>query len=551
MFILTLSTNILFAETPKQINCTPDKATVYLSGAEIYYSQSVSLPAGVTEYAFAGVSPYLDPATIITSGKGDFTILDAQYNSRYPETIETRPDNPLLIKYQKQVKSKQDSVTELYYQLQLIQANKDELAVEKNFLQSNPFIKGTAKRDSLMLVKDAFEYFRQRQNNIDLEWNKLTREQDKLTAIKQQLESDIQNVNGLIAKVNSGIPDESAQPVYEIIISVSADAAINATINFNYYTSNASWVPEYDLKASSENTSITLIQKAKLIQNTMIDWKNIKLTLSTGNPSLGNTRPQLNPCYVSLINYMQNEVTATTKDQEATVTGQNTIALFNWKATDDAKYGYDYATVQSNRVQVEYAIDLAYTIPSDNKPHSISIQKKVIDAQFQYYCIPKMDKDAFLQARITDWEDMNLIYGAAKIYFDNSFVGKSFINPTDLDDTLNIDLGRDKTILVDRKLEKEKSKSTFLDGNKVVTRSYTITVRNAKASTVSIMLFDQLPLSAQKDITVTADDTGNATYVETTGLLAWNMNLKSKDTKTFRFGYIIKYPSGVEINPIM
>jgi hypothetical protein len=148
----------------KPFFCKPDKATVYFNGAQIYYSQSVTIPAGVTEYAFTGVSPYLDPATIITSGKGDFTILDAQFNTRYPETIENKAENPLLIKYQKQIKAKQDSVNEFYYQLQLIQSNKEALVIEKGFLQNNPVIKGTAKRDSFMLVKDALEYFRQRQN---------------------------------------------------------------------------------------------------------------------------------------------------------------------------------------------------------------------------------------------------------------------------------------------------------------------------------------------------------------------------------------------------
>ena len=549
VLLVTLSLSKCYADTAPTIKCNPSRATVYLSGAQLFYSQTVQLAAGVTDLSFSGVSPYLDPATIITGGKGNFTILDAQFNTRYPENIETKADNPLLLKYQKQIKVKQDSSYELYYQLSLIQAHKDALAVEKEFLQNNPIIKGTAKKDSLALVKDAFDYFRQRQANIDEEWNKLLRQQDKLTSQKAQLETDIQNINQLIAKVQSGEPDDNAQPVYEIIISVSADAATAATIEFSYYTASASWVPEYDLKASSTSTGITLIQKARLIQNTYVDWKNIKLTLSTGNPALGNTRPQLNPCYITLVNYIREE-SLNYKSVETPVTTGNTISLFD-KNEDDAKFSYDYASVQQNMVQVEYTIDLAYNIPSDNKPHNIAIQKKDIDAQFQYYCIPKLDKDAFLQARISDWEDMNLIYGEAKIYFDNSFVGKSYINPNDLDDTLNIDLGRDKTILVERKLEKEKSKTGFLDGNKIVSRNYTITLRNTKMSNVSIMLFDQLPLSQQKDITVTADETGGAAYTESTGLLAWNMNLKSKDTRTVHFGFTIKYPSSIEINPVL
>lgn len=551
--LLVMCSNFSFAQTPKTISCKPEKATVYFTGAQIYYSENVTIPVGTTEFAFQGVSPYIDPATIITSGKGDFTILDAQFNTRYPENIETKPDNPLLLKYKKAIKMKQDSSYELYYQLMLIQANKEALIIEKGFLQSNPIIRGTSKRDSLVLMKDAIEYYRQRQGNIDAEWVKLTREQDKLTAIKSNLETGIAEINEMINKVNAGMPDENALPVYEILITVSADVATAGSIQFNYYTASASWAPEYDLKATSTDNSLSLIQKAKLIQNTAVDWKDVKLTLSTGNPSLRNIRPTLNPLFVQLINYMREETISKTSNSLDEIS--TTYAGATLKKDDmnelDAKYSFDYSTVKTNMVQVEYAIALSYSIPSDGKPHTIAIQKKELKASFEYYCIPKLDKDAFLQARIVDWEDMNLVYGEAKIYFDNSYVGKSTISPTEMDDTLNIDLGRDKTILVERKLIKEKSKTGFVDGMKTVTRSFTITVRNTKATAINFILLDQIPLSNQKDITVTAEETSGAKLDEATGSLTWNMNLKSKETKTFKFTYTVKYPGSQQINPLL
>ncbi len=551
--LLVMCGNFSFAQTPKTISCKPEKATVYFTGAQIYYSENVTIPAGTTELAFQGVSPFIDPATIITSGKGDFTILDAQFNTRYPENIETKPDNPLLMKYKKAIKMKQDSSYELYYQLMLIQANKEALIIEKGFLQSNPIIRGTSKRDSLVLMKDAIEYYRQRQGNIDAEWVKLTREQDKLTAIKTDLESGIAEINELINKVNQGTPVDNAQPIYEILITVSADVATAASIQFNYYTASASWAPEYDLKATSTDNSLTLIQKAKLIQNTAVDWKNVRLTLSTGNPSLRNTRPTLNPLFVQLINYMRDDLQTKKSESLNEITTASAGTTFsNDELKDmDAKYSFDYSTVKTNMVQVEYAIALSYSIPSDGKPHTIAIQKKELNASFEYYCVPKLHKDAFLQARIVDWEDMNLVYGEAKIYFDNSYVGKSTINPTDMDDTLNIDLGRDKTILVERKLIKEKSKTGFVDGMKTVTRSFTITVRNTKANAINFVLLDQIPLSNQKDITVTAEETSGAKLEEQTGSLTWNMNLKSKETKTFKFTYTVKYPGSQQINPLI
>ncbi len=537
------------AQTPKIIFCKPDRATVYFNGAQLFYSETLSLPAGVTVFSFSGVSPFLDPSTIVTGGKGDFTILDAQFNTRYPDSIKAKPENPLLIKYKNQVKMKQDSSYEMYYQLQLIQANKDALVAEKGFLQNNPIIRGVSKRDSFALVKDALEYFRQRQNNIDQEWVKLIRQQDKLTVMKQQLEAAVFNLNALIAKVKASEITEDAQPIYEILVTVSAEAVTSASIQFNYYTANASWAPQYDLKAASADNSLVLVQKANLVQHTAVDWKNVKLTLSTGNPSQGNTKPYLNPFYISLIAYMRNETlvtTGSTKTLDYNASREESDDL----SKQDAKKTYDYTVVQNNWVQTEYVIDLAYSIPSDGKPHNISIQKKEMKADFKYYAVPRMDRDAFLQASITDWEDMNLVYGNAKIYFDNSYVGESVINPNDMDDTLNIDLGRDKTILVERKLLKEKSKTGFIDDKKTVTRSYTITLRNTKANNVSMVLQDQVPLSVQKDIVVTVDEKDGAKLEDMTGILTWNVNLKPKETRTFKFTYTVKYPGSLQLNPL-
>ncbi len=557
-YLILLCCNMAFAQAPKIIASKPDKATVYFSGAQMYYSENVNLSAGTTELAFTGVSPYIDQSTIIAGGKGDFTILDAQFNTRYPENMETKPDNPLLLKYKKAIKMKQDSSYELNYQLMLIQANKEALIIEKGFLQSNPIIRGTSKRDSLVLMKDAIEYYRQRQGNIDAEWVKFTREQDKLTAIKTQLETGIAEINQLISKVNSGVPDDDAKPVYEIILTINADAATAATIEFNYYSANASWIPEYDLKASSSDNTLLLIQKAKLVQNTQVDWKDIKLTLSTGNPSQRNIKPTLNPLFVQLVNYQQVEIISKKDNNELQYDVQGSTATSGdevWNLDDlklmDAKNSSYYTAITTNMVQVEYAISLDYNIPSDGKPHTIAIQRKTMNSIFEYYCVPKLDKDAFLQARIVDWEDMNLINGQAKIYFDNSFVGKSSLNPNDMDDTLNIDLGRDKTILVERKLLKEKSKTGFVDGVKTVTRSYTISLRNTKATDINFVLLDQIPLSTRKDIVATADEIGGAKLEDATGALTWNLKLKSKETKVVKFTYTVKYPGSLQINPLI
>jgi hypothetical protein len=121
---------------------------------------------------------------------------------------------------------------------------------------------------------------------------------------------------------------------------------------------------------------------------------------------------------------------------------------------DDSKpanSAYDVTQILENRTRIDYNIDLKYSIPSDGKNHQVAIAKKNVSAEFEFYAAPKLDKDAFLLAKITNWEDLNLLPGYARIYFDGSFVGKTYINVNNNTDTLALNLGRDNSIDVIRK----------------------------------------------------------------------------------------------------
>jgi TonB-dependent SusC/RagA subfamily outer membrane receptor len=69
-------------------------------------------------------------------------------------------------------------------------------------------------------------------------------------------------------------------------------------LDINYITNNASWTPFYDLRADNTTLPITMMYKAKVAQNTGIDWKKIKLTLSNGNPNQNNQAPELNTWFL-------------------------------------------------------------------------------------------------------------------------------------------------------------------------------------------------------------------------------------------------------------
>jgi hypothetical protein len=99
-----------------------------------------------------------------------------------------------------------------------------------------------------------------------------------------------------------------------------------------------------------------------------------------------------------------------------------------------------YTQQVTNMANVEFEIDLKYSIPSDGKSHMVSIMEEDISSTYKHYVVPKMDQEAFLVARMSGWEDLNLLPGSANVYFMNTFVGSTYIDPNTIEDTLNVPL---------------------------------------------------------------------------------------------------------------
>src|SRR5580692_140966 len=107
-------------------------------------------------------------------------------------------------------------------------------------------------------------------------------------------------------------------------------------------------------------------------------------------------------------------------------------------------------TTSESQLSVEFHINVPYSLPSDDKPHTVEIKKYDLNGIYHYITIPKLQKDVFLLAGITQWEELNILAGVVNIYYAGAYVGKSYISPEATSDTLNFSLGMDKKIVVNR-----------------------------------------------------------------------------------------------------
>jgi hypothetical protein len=191
---------------------------------------------------------------------------------------------------------------------------------------------------------------------------------------------------------------------------------------------------------------------------------------------------------------------------------------------------------------VDFEIKIPYTVMSDNKSYSVDMEVYNLPAIYQYYCVPKIDKDAFLIANVVEWEKYNLLEGEANIFFEDTYVGKSLLDVRYATDTLKISLGRDKNVSVNREKVKEYTSKQFIGTKKEETRDWMTSVKNNKSQKINMMIIDQVPVSTAEEIEVDVQKISGAVHNTETGEIKWVFTLEPKEKKDVELKYAVKYP---------
>jgi uncharacterized protein (TIGR02231 family) len=406
-------------------------------------------------------------------------------------------------------------------------------------------MRGGGKSDSLPVLKDAIDYYSSKMNIINTELQKLKRDEAKVGLKKSLLQK---RLNDLIEYKNRIISDKNNtdSPIYQIIVTVSSKETVTGSLSVSYFTSNASWQASYDIRVNDINAPIQLALKANVNQNTGENWENVKLKLSTNNPSIRNVKPYLSTWFLKyfmpVTAYSSNIIMNQSKAGAVTADRNDNAAEYKLSKAEETS---EYTTQSQSLTGIEYNIDIPYSVPNDGKNHLVYIQQNEnITTKYNYYAVPKIDKDAFLIAKLSGWEDLNLSAAKANIYFEGSYIGETTIDPSIVNDTLELALGRDKGIIVQRKKIKDKETEQIIGSMRIKTISMEITIKNNKNAEIDFTLEDQIPVSNDKDIKVNfISDDFSGKLNESNGQLSWQLKLKPKEIKILSFTYTIKYDS--------
>jgi uncharacterized protein (TIGR02231 family) len=525
------------------------EVTVYSQGAQIRRKASYSIKTGITKVIVDGICPTIDPNSLQVLASGNVVIIDAKYSLYYPKPEPVNLEG-IPLKIRKEINALEDSLQLLGYEIQQIQDEIDVYVATKNILANNGAIRGQGKvNDSINLLKQAMEYYTVKMLEINKNLQGLNKTKNKKTTLQREMMDRLKKLKNHQSSVNSDSKDKG--PSHRITITLSADAATSGKLNLSYLVSQAGWIPLYDMRAEVLGSKINMNYKAQVYQNTGMDWDDVRLSISTNNPYQNKTLPTLHPWYVDYNNYKVQanaptsnylEVSKKALRQEANEDLVNDGYYTNSNGvTYDAKTSADFAQVIEHMISAEFKIDLPYTIKSNNEQHMVLIRNLNIPTNYRYYTIPKLDQSAYLMAELANLSDYQLVPAKANIFFDGTYIGETFLNPSQMDDTITFSLGKDPNIMVKRTLMKRECKEKIVGSNKEKTMAYNIEIRNLKGTEIEIVVLDQMPVTTNPDISIEEQGLDRGKLDPKTGTIEWILKVKAKDNENINYKYRVKH----------
>ena len=300
---LLLLFNFAFAKaiTPTYITSKPTKpavkksdiakVTVYLSGAQIERTAEVNVTPGTSSFLFDNLSNDIDENSIQISGLGNTSILSINFGINYL----TEQLNSIKVD---SLKTEKQSV-----ETQILQINSliSGLQKEEAVIDANQRLGSNVTEIDLVKIKELSTYYRQRITEIK---NAIVNAQMEKTTLQRR----VNDITKQFKELN--ITEEKSKG--QITLKLNSDQPETLRLKIKYNVSEAGWYPEYDLKAKDIDAPLNLSYKAHLYQKTGIDWDDVNLVLSTGDPNTNNLKPDLDTKYLNFVNqYYRNNSTPT------------------------------------------------------------------------------------------------------------------------------------------------------------------------------------------------------------------------------------------------
>ena len=388
-----------------------------------------------------------------------------------------------------------------------------------------------------------------------LKTERITRAQEnfEMTQRSKEILLNSQFLQRKLQELTSGTVRTETDAIV-VIEKVNADAG---KLKLNYLVEESYWRPQYKIRSGkTAKDAVKVEYLASVHQQSGEDWAGVELTLSTAQPMLNATPPELKGLAVSLVpkgapvspgkpgNALgkagtfdanpqgdsaipqtprgggalaeiqeaarslrrQAQVDANRKDEKASNEIFNYVGNLE-QAKDLVFLGDDRqalkkpADSEKEGPSVAYKLETRISIPSRNDEQVLEVARIDLSPDYFYKAVPVLTPHVYRQANLTNKSKFVLLPGEATMYSETDFVGRMQLPLVAIGESFIAGFGTDPQLQVQRQLV-EKSRS-MQGGNQVLKYEYRILLSSFKQEAVKVQLWDRLPKGENEALNVT------------------------------------------------
>ncbi|MGK3204021.1 mucoidy inhibitor MuiA family protein [Amycolatopsis sp. MEPSY49] len=503
--------------------------TVYPQQARITRRGRVSLDGG-PRVTFAGLPLSLDPGSVRVTGTGPALITGVDVRT---ERHASPADAALraLVEQRRADQATLDGVVDD----EAAEAMKVDLLTSLAKRSGGSFAKalaaGTAEPSRVTEVTDALSSqlasaLKARRVLSD----RITRLREDLAALDRRIESH-----------SARSEEDSTSVVVELEIS---DASGSAELELSYVVPGASWEPGYDVRV--RGTEVTVLSYGLVSQYTGEDWPECELALSTARPAVSVVVPELSPWYLDRVHPIPAAPAAAYGGSGGGIPEGARLRGF---AAAAAPMAPKLASVEQGTTAVTYRPSRPVAVPSGAQGHRTTLAQLDLTASLGYVTAPVLAEEAYLRATVVNTSSFALRPGRASVFHDAEFVGTTSLEAWAPGEELELALGVDDRIRVERELVRRTASKATLSGQRRREAEYRISVGNHGPRSAVVTVLDQTPVSRDDGITV-RDVKTSPEPVETSelGEFTWKLTLEPGQTGEVKLSYRVDVAKGVELS---
>lgn len=322
----------------------------------------------------------------------------------------------------------------------------------------------------------------------------------------------------------------------------------HVTATLSYVVPGATWRPEYDLDFTPRGRgkggpgTARLTVGAVVRQATGEDWREARLALSTARPKLGSEAPLPAPLLVDGAEERRDKVLVQAQERRDELRSGAGPAQAGPTAAGLDDKGNAFVLTLPNRV----------TVAADGRPVWSPVDVREAPAAVKLVATPKLDEHVYQVITLPNPCAYPLLEGRVRSYRAGSYVGDAAFAYRGVGEALEVSLGMDDELKVERKTVDERDQNArLLSSTKHLVRAYRMTLTNRAPSAETVELRENIPVSQIDDVKVelvAGRTTPGYVLDARRGLVMWSVPLKSGEWRYTDLGYAIHLPDSWQVN---